>query len=217
MSRRTDRGRQRGQFVVEQGAEQPADKMKPAEPGAAGLLPQEEEMRCPPANDRGWLIRPTYAGSKIRQRRSANGIRIDRLDGIAGCSTEILPPDIRKGVPARVPRSAAQLLCKIFRCRERQYRYFFTQPGYSPMPSSVQHIVATAPQGRWLDIDAMRKAARLYEGLLISETSARWTQSKRITNFWRRIFECDIVEVKDSGSALPYLGGVDCRRGYAAG
>ena len=121
----------------------------------------------------------------------------------------ILPPDIR--ILAWCPNLPPDFSAR-FACRERQYRYFFTQPAYAPLPSSVDpNKRAGVPKDGWLDIDAMRKAAKLYEGLHDFRNFCKVDPNKQITNFWRRIFECDIVEVKDIGSALPYLNGPDFR------
>ncbi|KAI5456391.1 pseudouridine synthase [Mariannaea sp. PMI_226] len=107
----------------------------------------------------------------------------------------ILPPDIRilAWCPSPPPDFSAR-----FSCRERQYRYFFTQPAFSPDPSS-------GGTTGWLDIEAMRKAAKLYEGEHDFRNMCKIDPGKQITNFSRVIYEADIVEVKDVSSALPYL------------
>lgn len=100
-----------------------------------------------------------------------------------------------------------------FSCRERQYRYFFTQPAFAPTPSLIEDS-ATAKKGDedkklmkpgWLDIEAMRDAAKRYEGEHDFRNLCKVDPAKQITNFKRRMFESDIVEVKDAASALPYL------------
>ncbi|KAH6896902.1 pseudouridine synthase [Thelonectria olida] len=107
----------------------------------------------------------------------------------------ILPPDIRilAWCPSPPPDFSAR-----FSCRERQYRYFFTQPAFSPDPAS---------KGRtgWLDIEAMRTAAKLYEGEHDFRNMCKIDPGKQITNFHRVIYEADIEEVKDASSTLPYL------------
>ncbi|KAH8899619.1 pseudouridine synthase [Thozetella sp. PMI_491] len=121
----------------------------------------------------------------------------------------LLPPDIR--ILAWCPNLPPDFDAR-FSCRERQYRYYFTQPAYSPMPASMNMPkgAATSRDG-WLDIDAMRKAAKLFEGLHDFRNFCKVDPAKQISNFWRRMFECDIVEVKDLGSALPYVEGPDFR------
>jgi tRNA pseudouridine38/39 synthase len=93
-----------------------------------------------------------------------------------------------------------------FSCRERQYRYFFTQPAFTPEPTGPavpggSNLLKTG----WLDIDAMRDAAKRYEGDHDFRNFCKIDPAKQITNFHRRIFESDIVEVKDAASVLPYL------------
>ncbi|KAH7134722.1 pseudouridine synthase [Dactylonectria estremocensis] len=107
----------------------------------------------------------------------------------------ILPPDIRilAWCPAPPPDFSAR-----FSCRERQYRYFFTQPAFSPDPKS-------GGKTGWLDIEAMRDAAKRYEGEHDFRNLCKIDPGKQITNFSRVIYEADIEEVKDVSSALPYL------------
>lgn len=120
----------------------------------------------------------------------------------------ILPPDIRilAWCPSPPPDFSAR-----FSCRERQYRYFFTQPAFTPEPS------ANGGKKGWLDIDAMRDAAKRYEGEHDFRNLCKIDPGKQITNFVRTIYESDIVEVPNVNSALPYLadqqyapgGGID--------
>ncbi|KAF5691555.1 pseudouridine synthase [Fusarium denticulatum] len=110
----------------------------------------------------------------------------------------VLPPDIRilAWCPSPPPEFSAR-----FSCRERQYRYFFTQPAFTPEPS-----VRGARNG-WLDIEAMREAAKRYQGEHDFRNFCKIDPGKQITNFVRTIYEADIEEVKDVSSALPYLSG----------
>lgn len=133
----------------------------------------------------------------------------------------ILPPDIKvyAWCPSPPPDFSAR-----FSCRERQYRYFFTQPAFAPLPNFLEDLNkgngnnsksksnGQAPQsssGRpkdgWLDIDAMRKAAKMFEGLHDFRNFCKVDPSKQITNFVRRIFEADIVEVDGVNTSVPYL------------
>ncbi|KAL7813782.1 pseudouridine synthase [Trichoderma gracile] len=123
----------------------------------------------------------------------------------------LLPKEIRilAWCPSPPPGFSAR-----FSCRERQYRYFFTQPAFAPSPSHVDNNAAAARQGAsggkavksgWLDIDAMRDAAKRYEGEHDFRNLCKIDPAKQITNFKRRMFESDIVEVEDAASALPYL------------
>ncbi|KAI1846560.1 hypothetical protein JX266_007457 [Neoarthrinium moseri] len=121
----------------------------------------------------------------------------------------LLPPDIR--VLAWCPAPPAGFSAR-HDCRERQYRYFFTQPAYSPIPQSLENPKANPKvKDGWLDIDAMRKAAKKFEGAHDFRNFCKIDPNKLITNFERRIFECDIVEVKDTESALLYLDQAEFR------
>ncbi|KAL2019116.1 hypothetical protein VTK56DRAFT_10067 [Thermocarpiscus australiensis] len=113
----------------------------------------------------------------------------------------LLPPDIRvlAWAPTLPPNFSAR-----FSCGERQYRYFFTQPAFTPVPASLNPS-GTGRRDGWLDIDAMRAAAKQFEGVHDFRNFCKVDGSKQITNFRRRVFEADIVEVDDVGSALPYL------------
>ncbi|KAB5586112.1 putative pseudouridine synthase 3 [Coniochaeta sp. 2T2.1] len=121
----------------------------------------------------------------------------------------LLPPEIR--VLAWCPNPPEGFDAR-FSCRERQYRYFFTQPAFPPLPEGVGSIAR--PSGvkeGWLDIDAMREAAKLFEGSHDFRNFCKVEASKQITNFVRRVFEAGVVEVEDTGSVLPYLNGTDIR------
>ncbi|KAJ9149391.1 Pseudouridylate synthase 3 [Pleurostoma richardsiae] len=129
-------------------------------------------------------------------------------DELAYCRVlnSVLPPDIRcyAWCPTPPPDFSAR-----FSCRERQYRYFFTQPALPPVPSALEDNSNAPVAGRlkdgFLDIDAMRKAAKLFEGLHDFRNFCKIDPSKQITNFLRRVYEADISEVSDVDTALPYL------------
>jgi tRNA pseudouridine38/39 synthase len=133
------------------------------------------------------------------------------MDEIPYCRqlNRLLPPDIRAiaWCPDPPPEFSAR-----FSCRERKYRYFFTQPAYHPLPQTLepqQDGHGNKPKNGWLDIGAMRKAAKLFEGVHDFRNFCKVDASKQITNFTRHIFSADIVEVPDMMSALPYLNGAD--------
>ncbi|GAP88610.1 putative pseudouridylate synthase 3 [Rosellinia necatrix] len=128
-----------------------------------------------------------------------------------------LPPDIR--ILAWCPTPPAEFSARRH-CRERQYRYYFTQPAYSPRPHGPEDPKARSssnssggdkprPRDGWLDIEAMRAAAKKYEGLHDFRNFCKMDGSKQLTNFQRRIFESDIVEVPDAQTGLPYLRDAD--------
>ncbi|KAL7787781.1 pseudouridine synthase [Trichoderma ceciliae] len=126
----------------------------------------------------------------------------------------LLPKDIRvlAWCPSPPPGFSAR-----FSCRERQYRYFFTQPAFAPTPPpQVEGGAAEEEEEEggkrlmkpgWLDIEAMRDAAKRYEGEHDFRNLCKVDPAKQITSFTRRVFESDIVQVKDAASALPYLKG----------
>ncbi|PHH84945.1 hypothetical protein CDD83_1139 [Cordyceps sp. RAO-2017] len=117
----------------------------------------------------------------------------------------ILPGDIR--ILAWCPSPPADFSAR-FSCRERQYRYFFTQPAFSPQPSWLGPACGGASgsvRPGWLDIEAMRDAAKRFEGENDFRNLCKIDPAKQITNFSRFIFESDIVEVEDGRAELPYL------------
>lgn len=124
----------------------------------------------------------------------------------------ILPPDIK--IYAWAPNPPPGFSAR-FSCRERQYRYYFTQPAFAPIPNFLEKqrklpsngstASATKPKDGWLDIDAMRTAAKSFEGLHDFRNFCKIDPSKQLTAFHRRIFEADVVEVDGVDSALPYL------------
>ncbi|KAF3918742.1 hypothetical protein AA313_de0210208 [Arthrobotrys entomopaga] len=73
-----------------------------------------------------------------------------------------------------------------FDCKARTYHYFFTNPPSQPLPGEQPNL---------LDIEAMRKAAKYYEGLQDFRNVCKLDPSKQITNFKRRVEETDIVKV----------------------
>jgi len=109
----------------------------------------------------------------------------------------LLPRDIRilAWCPSPPPDFSAR-----FSCRERQYRYFFTQPAFTPPgPTPAQENAG------WLDIDLMREAARRFEGEHDFRNFCKVDPAKNITNYHRRILEATVEEVPGMSSSLPYL------------
>ncbi|KAG6005017.1 hypothetical protein E4U21_000532 [Claviceps maximensis] len=121
----------------------------------------------------------------------------------------LLPDDIR--ILAWCPSPPEDFSAR-FSCRERQYRYFFTQPAFMPDPTTsaaTAGIECSAEQqvlqSGWLDIEAMRDAAKRFEGDNDFRNFCKIDPAKQITNFRRHIFESDIVQVEDASSVLPFL------------
>jgi len=117
----------------------------------------------------------------------------------------LLPPDIRilAWCPAPPPNFSAR-----FSCKERQYKYFFTQPAFPPIPQHLEtkNKGAAATQDGWLDIAAMQEAAKNFIGLHDFRNFCKVDASKQIANFERRIFHADIVE-EDTTTTLGFVNG----------
>lgn len=120
----------------------------------------------------------------------------------------LLPPDIR--ILAWCPAPPLDFSAR-FSCRERRYRYFFTQPAFVPTPHKLENTSASASKIKdgWLDIAAMRQAAKLFEGLHDFRNFCKIDPGKQISNFERRMFFADIEEVEDSTSGLNFVNGTD--------
>ncbi|RKF59092.1 putative tRNA pseudouridine synthase C25B8.05 [Golovinomyces cichoracearum] len=122
----------------------------------------------------------------------------------AAILNRLLPPDIRilAWCPDPPPNFSAR-----FSCRERQYRYFFTQPCFLPIPNSIDpnHSTSSIKKCGFLDIDAMKTAAKLYEGQHDFRNLCKVDASKQLENFVRRINYANIEEVSDSIPSLKFL------------
>ncbi|KAJ5492886.1 hypothetical protein N7539_001632 [Penicillium diatomitis] len=123
----------------------------------------------------------------------------------------VLPDDIR--VLAWCPHPPEGFDAR-FSCRERRYRYFFTQPAFSPTPGPLgfENRGGTSQGERtkyregWLDIDAMREAAKHFEGTHDFRNFCKLDTSKQIENFERIIFHSDIHLVDPRTNPLGFVG-----------
>jgi tRNA pseudouridine38/39 synthase len=108
----------------------------------------------------------------------------------------VLPPDIR--VYAWCPNPPASFNAR-FSCKERRYKYFFTNPSFAPVPGSagIYNTVSSGETMRegHLDIDAMQRACKMLEGLHDFRNMCKIDASKQLSNFKRRIFYARIEEV----------------------
>jgi tRNA pseudouridine38/39 synthase len=116
----------------------------------------------------------------------------------------LLPPDIR--ILAWCPFPPSDFSAR-FSCKERQYRYFFTQPAFAPLPKHLDLIASKGQntQDGWLNIEAMREAASYFVGNHDFRNFCKVDASKQITNFEREIFKADIEEVDDTTTVLGFL------------
>lgn len=125
----------------------------------------------------------------------------------------VLPEDIR--ILAWCPHPPVDFSAR-FSCRERRYKYFFTQPAYAPVPGSTG-VLETANGEKmregWLDIEAMRDAAKRYEGSHDFRNLCKVDPSKQITNFERRIFHASIEEWPARSGPAGYIGGREFAQG----
>ncbi|KAJ5174575.1 uncharacterized protein N7482_000452 [Penicillium canariense] len=123
----------------------------------------------------------------------------------------VLPEDIR--VLAWCPHPPEGFDAR-FSCRERRYRYFFTQPAFSPTPGAFGFENRTGSgkgertkyREGWLDIDAMREAAKHFEGTHDFRNFCKLDTSKQIENFERVIFHSDIQLVNPKTNPVGYVG-----------
>lgn len=111
----------------------------------------------------------------------------------------VLPPDIR--IYAWCPNPPPDFSAR-FSCKERRYKYFFTNPCFAPVPGSSSLYTPTADghapnqlREGWLDIPAMRAACDRLIGLHDFRNFCKIDASKQLTNFQRRIFHASIDEV----------------------
>lgn len=121
---------------------------------------------------------------------------------------KLLPPDIR--VLAWCGDLPEDFSAR-FSCKGRGYKYFFTQPAFSPTVGSEDdngtdvEKTSKSRRGGWLDIEAMRTAARRFEGLHDFRNFCKIDPSKQIENFQRRIFRSSIEELEPHQGPMSYL------------
>ena len=116
----------------------------------------------------------------------------------------ILPKDIRilAWCPTPPPDFSAR-----FSCRERQYRYFFTNPAFPPEPVEMETAESKKMDVKpgWLNTEAMKEAAGYYVGEHDFRNLCKIDPTKQLTNYTRVMYESTIEEVEDLASAIPYL------------
>ena len=145
---------------------------------------------------------------------SEDSLSFDHVnDEIPYCQVlnRLLPPDIR--ILAWCPSPPTDFSAR-FSCKERRYRYFFTNPAFTPThgPAGLAEYVAVRTvsgqrkREGWLDIEAMREGAKKFVGLHDFRNFCKLDASKQIDNFQRRIFHADIEEVDPRTSPAGYVG-----------
>ena len=114
---------------------------------------------------------------------------------------KVLPPTIRilAWCPSTPPKFSAR-----FSCKERVYKYFFTNPAFLPQPSTSKTTSVSASSSvqaaSYLNIDAMREAAGYLIGSHDFRNFCKVDPTKQITNFIRRVTEASIDFVSSSSS-----------------
>lgn len=117
----------------------------------------------------------------------------------------ILPPDIR--ILAWCPFPSPDFNAR-FSCRERRYKYFFTNPAFLPTPGPLGLQNANGTEARvregWLDIEAMKVAAKKLEGLHDFRNFCKIDPSKQMTNCERRITYATIEVAPTQGGPTKF-------------
>ncbi|EXJ75408.1 uncharacterized protein A1O5_02104 [Cladophialophora psammophila CBS 110553] len=116
----------------------------------------------------------------------------------------ILPPDIRvlAWCPSPPPTFDAR-----FSCRERRYKYFFTNPAFCPTPGplGMQRTDGMGPASvreGWLDIEKMRQAARKLVGVHDFRNFCKIDTSKQMPNCVRRVTFADVLDFPETGKVF---------------
>ena len=115
----------------------------------------------------------------------------------------ILPPTIR--ILAWCPHPPEGFSAR-FSCKERRYKYFFTNPAFLPTPGPMG---MTFPDGRarqlregWLDIDKMREAAAKLIGSKDYRNLCKIDPSQQMSSCVRRVTYSGIEEWSADGREL---------------
>lgn len=112
----------------------------------------------------------------------------------------ILPPDIR--ILAWCPFPSPDFNAR-FSCKERRYKYFFTNPAFLPTPGplGLRNANGTEAQVRegWLDVEAMNVAAKKLEGLHDFRNFCKIDPSKQMTGCERQITHASIELAQSQG------------------
>ena len=156
----------------------------------------------------------TSTTSSTSEPRSDETLLFNSIkDEIKYCQVlnRLLPPDIR--MLAWCPAPPLDFSAR-FSCKERRYRYFFTQPAFTPTIGSEglhgdidkQDPPTSRRREGWLDINAMGEASHKFVGLHDFRNFCKIDSSKQIDNFERRIFHADIEEIDSHQGPVGYVG-----------
>ncbi len=122
----------------------------------------------------------------------------------------LLPPDIRVLAWCAAPPTDFSAR---FSCTERRYRYFFTQPAFTPTyggtgftSNQTNTAVLNSKREGWLDIEAMRDGAKRFKGLHDFRNFCKVNPSKQLESFERRVFHADIEEADEGASFIGLTG-----------
>ncbi|KAL8916032.1 MAG: hypothetical protein Q9208_008733 [Pyrenodesmia sp. 3 TL-2023] len=129
----------------------------------------------------------------------------------------LLPPEIRilAWCPSPPPDFSAR-----FSCTERRYKYFFTQPAYTPTPGPAGLSPTKDSNGQqqregWLDTNAMNEAAEKFKGSHDFRNFCKVDPSKQIDNFRRHINSARLIRVQPNfQGSLGYLDLPDFQKQY---
>lgn len=161
---------------------------------------------------------PASAATEQKNQEESKSNPDDDWDDIADelpyiqMLNNLLPEDIR--VLAWCPNPPPGFDAR-FSCRERRYKYFFTQPAFSPVPNDCGFMTGSDrlprdPSKRmregWLDIEAMREAASYFVGRHDFRNFCKLDTSKQINNFERVITNASIDLVDPKTNPLSYVG-----------
>ncbi|KAJ9633048.1 pseudouridine synthase deg1 [Knufia peltigerae] len=126
----------------------------------------------------------------------------------------ILPADIRMlaWCPDPPPTFDAR-----FSCRERRYKYFFTNPAFCPTPGALglKKNDSGIREG-YLNIEKMRIAAKKLEGLHDFRNLCKIDASKQMPNCERRVTFADVVKFHedDHNNTPPFAASVMSQFGF---
>jgi tRNA pseudouridine38/39 synthase len=129
----------------------------------------------------------------------------DELPYIAMLNS-VLPSDIR--ILAWCPNPPDDFDAR-FSCGERRYKYFFTNPAFLPTPGPIGLEDGTGRgdglREGWLDVNAMRTAAKKLTGLHDFRNFCRIDPSRQITTYERNITHVDVEEVRQQSGPMAFV------------